>query len=57
MSERGEKMDPDLLKITAFNLVIIAFVAWWLIRRVRSKIAEVEKRQSAQWKKMFSEDE
>lgn len=50
-------MDTDLLKITAFNLVIVAFVAWWLIRRVRSKIAEVEKRQAAQWKKAFSEDE
>ena len=50
-------MEPDLLKIPAFNIVVVAFVAWWLIRRVRSKIAEVEQRQEAQWQRMVAEDE
>jgi len=42
-------MDITTILLLILNLVILAFVAWWLSNRVKSKLDEVEERHRRRW--------
>ena len=41
--------DPELLKALAISTIGLGVGVWWFSSRIRSKIEEVEERQSDLW--------
>jgi len=43
--------DKELVRLLIFDILAICFAVWWLARRVKSKIDEVNKRKSKRWER------
>jgi hypothetical protein len=41
--------DPELLKALAISIIGLGVGLWWISSRIRSKLKEVEERQSSRW--------
>jgi hypothetical protein len=41
--------DPELLKALAISIIGLGVGLWWISSRIRSKLKEVEERQSRSW--------
>ncbi len=42
--------DPELLKALAISIIGLGVGLWWISSRIRSKIEQVEERQSGLWR-------
>ena len=43
--------DKELVRLLIFDILAITFAVWWLSRRVKSKIEEVNKRRAKRWER------
>lgn len=43
--------DKELVLLLIFDILAITFAVWWLSRRVKSKIEEVNKRRAKRWER------
>ena len=41
----------ELIFLLIFDVLALSFAVWWLSRRVKSKIIEVNERQSKRWER------
>jgi len=43
--------DKELVRLLVFDILAITFAVWWLSRRVKSKIDEVNQRRAKRWER------
>ncbi|MDE0953092.1 MAG: hypothetical protein OR994_00295 [Candidatus Poseidoniales archaeon] len=43
--------DKELVRLLILDVLALSFALWWLSRRVKSKIHEVNHRRSKRWEK------